>query len=382
MLLAYNKFIAKFLRFLHLSCIVILLIFVLLYNIAFTGELKSYSEQKEMAIKMIDTFNANYGKLRTLSGDMRIVVKKYDVENRNKLLSHYESLCTYAIDLTKEEVLLINSPEISVSFTKDNKKQDSPLLKQAMRWYEGCFYYSITTSFMPDSTHPDAKKKFARQLQIRAIPDPDLLLYYPLLKWTPSGSITEVPDYFKTIYSENDEEKILSLKEKRQILREEAEQIWNDWKKNGVPGVTFGLDGTLLKQSSGNEYNSRNLIVDISKGAMIVSYDNTWKTKNPSQKWTCDLQRVSGVWIPEKIYNEIYRPEKEIEVTELFFDNQKVNPTLTSKDFAKTKLGVRQGDQGFDHRIDTSFIVEGDEYPLPEGMDHLLVISNFSESFV
>ena len=65
---------------------------------AFAQELKTYAEQQAVAKRAVDSFNANFGKIRSLSGDMKIIVKKYDFEDDKKLLSHYESNCTYIID--------------------------------------------------------------------------------------------------------------------------------------------------------------------------------------------------------------------------------------------------------------------------------------------
>ena len=308
---------------------------------AFAQELKTYAEQQAVAKRAVDTFNANYGKIRTLSGDMKIIVKKYDIEDDKKLLSHYESNCTYIIDMVKKNVFLINSPATSLSFS-EGKKKDSPLLRHAMIWHDGCFYFSLTTSFMENSTHPDAGKNFARQLQIRSSPDHTMMLYFPLNKWTPSSNINEVSDYYKQISEKvDDRQKVSELMEKRNISLEEAERIWSDWKINGVPGIDFELNEGILVSTQSSRDNVVRFVVDLNKGAMITAFDNEWTNENGSKKWKCELEQVSGVWVPKSIHSELHRPGLEIEISEYIFSDQKVNFTINPKDFSPVKLGVR-----------------------------------------
>ena len=51
----------------------------------FAQEIKTFAEQQVVAERAVDTFNANYGKIRSLSGDMKTIVKKYGFDDNKKL---------------------------------------------------------------------------------------------------------------------------------------------------------------------------------------------------------------------------------------------------------------------------------------------------------
>ena len=137
------------------------------------------------------------------------------------------------------------------------------------------------------------------------------------------------------------------------LTEERIAEIFARIKENGAPKHwKYSKRGDYLYFDTPTDH----LTWDLSRGAWPLLYTSG------THRWTCELQQVSGVWIPNKITIEIGHSEGSYSTEDITWTHQKINEPIDEKLWTVPSLGVRRGDQGFDARTETTFIVEGDEY--------------------
>lgn len=141
------------------------------------------------------------------------------------------------------------------------------------------------------------------------------------------------------------------------------------WRKGNLVTVVDKLitDGQLVLA------NTR--VFDLDRASNLVRYEHEVPYLPSIDRWKCEYQQVDGVWIPKRTESTTdYRGEgqrlKQHKMTD--WTDQVLNGDVATE-LSPAKLGARRGDQVYDHKTGTLYLIEDQDHPLKSRESEVLV---------
>ncbi|MDR3108144.1 MAG: hypothetical protein LBU65_00450 [Planctomycetaceae bacterium] len=117
---------------------------------------------------------------------------------------------------------------------------------------------------------------------------------------------------------------------------------------------------------------SQVFVFDKKQGFNIVKYTMhqvEYETKKTilKKEFACDYEQVNSFWVPkyltEKIYATGQASGETTSQTTVRWNSHSINTPSPSDSFTLQSLGLRQGDELYDHRTQQKTIIAGDDFP-------------------
>ncbi len=113
-------------------------------------------------------------------------------------------------------------------------------------------------------------------------------------------------------------------------------------------------------------------IVDLSKGGNLLVYDSGGDQAGvivPGVRWTYEHENVGGIWVPKRVAVETTSAGRTTRRGVEWVENV-INEPIPEEEFSLVKLGARRGDRVRDSRTGAEYLLEGEQFPLPEPWDY------------
>lgn len=302
-------------------------------------EIKSNSEKRSLVRQMLDSYRANSEAIRTWTGKVRIETVS---ENRGRKVTTRATVNFWSDERSHSNKTIREVHECfeehANGFRRNRAREDDAVLLIDGKTY--CF----PTRFDPDSpTEPSSRKLHVGQ----GLGEVDLDRYFfPDLGFMNDGAyrgyFTET--YFPSLARASDE----ALSKIRM------------WRKDNLVTIVDKLvtDGKLVLA------NTR--VFDLDRASNLVRYEHEVPYLPSIDRWKCEYQQVDGIWIPKRTESTMeYRGEgqrlKQHKKTD--WTDQVLNGDVT-KELSPATLGARRGDQVYDHKTDTVYLIEDRDHPV------------------
>ena len=305
--------------------------------------IKEYSRQAEIARRIVDLAESNWGSIRTWTGTVLFTREKMKDVDSMIVESCYENKIIFYYDVAKNWFVAIKEP-VRAYDTEEGIKKDQYryVMYQGMLFKDDLYY-----AFSSDPVN--VKKVMERRLDITPTFKNNYFFFDPMMAATSSVPM-ESAVFHKTMLFSDEQ---INLWLKRGQTMEEILARKAEWQRNGITGMTFAeSNGIVTEEYVGNRY-----VVDLNKGG------NYLLNEGGGRKWSAEYQHISGVWIPKKIVDLSQQPDGRFIRTAKIWTNQKINEPIPDDIFSIKTLGVRRGDTVYDERTGTVAKIEGSEYP-------------------
>ena len=329
------------------------LCFVLMFSQHSLGEeVKDYPSQFALIKSVREKFTHNRTSIKTWSGDVDVIKKDYE-EDGKTLTYETKYEVAFLCDYVHQRQRFFIVPSICCSYT-NGTKIPSTLRQEFVLWKDNTTY--VRETFTP--TTPTAFDHRGKIL-VSDFLQPTNTSFQPRL-----DSLPFPPTDIDSIYFSFDvSEKGVEEKLKDGLSDDAINKMHEKMLESGHPRYTIEKNGGVVniydKWNEGHVFK-----IDLDKGAQPTLFKSKGKT------WTCELQEVNGVWIPRKTNDLFYASDGTAHHIEMLWRNQRIDTPLSQDEFTLVKIGARQGDEGYDYRTDSTFIIDGNEYPPPEGVEY------------
>ncbi len=302
-------------------------------------EITSDSEKRLLVSQMLDKYKANSGAIRTWTGKVELEQVLEKVHEGTKKTTKA------TVTFWSDEIARSNRTlrEVHEQFVVDRngdktnlvRRTDSVLLKDNET-------YSFPTWFHPDA--PD--KRYLRQLLVgQDMADiGKKVFFFPAL-----GSMDDsaymgylVDAYFPS-----------TLELSKEALAEIP--MWRE-------GNTVTIVDKLEENGSLVLANKR--VFDLDRAANQIRFEYEAPCIDKTEEWECQYQQVDGIWIPMQTESTMKANQQGL----LMYKKERWRDQILNEEVAKelspTTLGACRGDQAFNHKTDTLYLIEDEAYPV------------------
>jgi hypothetical protein len=148
-------------------------------------------------------------------------------------------------------------------------------------------------------------------------------------------------------------------------------EAYYDWVQKGEKFFPAAVSrkGDLITLEAGHDHLYNRYTVDLSQGANLTEF---WGTLHPSgySGWNYEHETVAGVWVPNKVTFTTDRGDGDVFTRTIEWLENVVNEPIPEEEFSLLKMGAKRGVEVQNHLTGTRYVLEGEEYPLREPVDH------------
>lgn len=111
---------------------------------------------------------------------------------------------------------------------------------------------------------------------------------------------------------------------------------------------------------------SNTRVFHFDRGASLVRFEYEAPGIQKKERWKCELQEVNGIWVPKRTESTIEAIGQGLIIhNKMEWKDQILNEDV-AMELSPTTLGACQGDQAYNYKTGTLYLIEDKDYPVYE----------------